>query len=134
MGLLQPRLNFEDALAATISLGKEEPWSSQGFYRHLELFENTIPIVLYFVTTSWGSSQPLLERNKRSDLVLRKYILNINDNFLGATYKQSQVLNSTSTDMPGVHQVLVPPLWPYFIAATLLHWVKSIYNFPSAFF
>jgi len=52
MGLLQSRSNFEDALSATISLGEGEHWSSQGFYHHLELFENTTPIVVYFVTTS----------------------------------------------------------------------------------
>ena len=52
-------------------------------------------------------------------------ILNINDNFVRASYKQSVVLKFTSTDMPSGQRALISPLWPNFIAATLLHWVSS---------
>ena len=50
--------------------------------------------------------------------------LNINDNFVGASYKQSVVIKFGST-IDSDQRTLISPLWPNFIAATLLHWVSS---------
>ncbi|KAF8075258.1 hypothetical protein FPV67DRAFT_1476688 [Lyophyllum atratum] len=233
-GLLQPKPDFENALKATTSLGEEEHWSSKGFYRHLELLENTIPNVNETSARAWIDSFfyrvcAMLPKDKRMVLnmehhvpstkvdlssetsrslsgyidytavvaeanassaglldspylsVLKRYmqtrststgffvleakftniaqhvpqaicemyacgkylqknvvrgaltsgrqwmflILNINDDFGGATYKQSAVISFTSTNMPNGQRTLVSPLWPNYIAATLLHWIQN---------
>ncbi|PPQ81748.1 hypothetical protein CVT25_013632 [Psilocybe cyanescens] len=52
-------------------------------------------------------------------------ILNINDNFIGGSYKYSLIISIMSM-VSDSQQDMICPLWPNFIAATLLHWVGLI--------